>query len=136
MYLCVALDRLGGGRAGNDSLGELGCLSLQDREAEEDRPVCPAFKDIEEKFGGFDVAMIPIMAYKLRWFMSTIHGAPEDSVRIFKDVGVKKAIAIHLDTDSDDEGHNGAAEEVEERKKICMADGDCLLSDVGETKFF
>lgn len=55
-------------------------------EIDESVPVCPAFKQIGERFGGFDLAFIPIGAYAPRRFLSTVHCAPIDSVRVFKDV--------------------------------------------------
>ncbi|KAG9037754.1 hypothetical protein FRB95_004040 [Tulasnella sp. JGI-2019a] len=61
-------------------------------------PVCPEFKRIGEKFGGFDLAYIPIGAYKPREFMSPIHCAPKDSVRVFQDIKAKRAIGMHWGT--------------------------------------
>ncbi|KAJ7110494.1 beta-lactamase superfamily domain-containing protein, partial [Mycena epipterygia] len=58
-------------------------------------PVCPAFKEIGTRWGGFDFAMIPIGAYKPRRHMSTIHCAPRDSVAIFRDIKAKRAIGMH-----------------------------------------
>ncbi|PBK79311.1 N-acyl-phosphatidylethanolamine-hydrolyzing phospholipase D [Armillaria gallica] len=118
--------------------GDTGYRSVKDDENEDECPVCPAFKEIGEKFDKFDLAMIPIGAYKPRWFMSTIHCAPQDSVRIFKDVRAKKAIAMHwgtwvLTTEEIMEPPKRLAEEC---TKIGISDGDFLLSDVGETKFF
>lgn len=49
-------------------------------------PVCPAFKEIGDRWGGFDLALIPIGAYEPRGFMSPIHCDSFDSVRVFKDV--------------------------------------------------
>lgn len=49
-------------------------------------PVCPAFKEIGEKLGPFDLSAIPIGAYSPRWFMSPIHCDPEDAVCVHKDV--------------------------------------------------
>ncbi len=40
--------------------GDTGYRSVKDDENEDERPVCPAFKEIGEKFGKFDLAMIPI----------------------------------------------------------------------------
>ncbi len=40
--------------------GDTGYRSVKDGEDEAERPVCPAFKEIGERFGGFDLAMIPI----------------------------------------------------------------------------
>ncbi|KAK0452177.1 N-acyl-phosphatidylethanolamine-hydrolyzing phospholipase D [Desarmillaria tabescens] len=118
--------------------GDTGYRSVKDGEAEEERPTCPVFKEIGERFGGFDLAMIPIGAYEPRWFMSTIHCAPQDSVRIFKDVKAKKAVAMHwgtwiLTTEEVTEPPKRLAEEC---KKIGIEEGDFLVSDIGETKYF
>ncbi|KAF7358026.1 Zn-dependent hydrolase oxidoreductase family [Mycena venus] len=61
----------------------------------EDLPVCPAFKEIGERWGSFDFAMIPIGAYAPRKFMSPIHCAPRDSVSIFKDIRARRALGMH-----------------------------------------
>ncbi|KAK0229658.1 Metallo-hydrolase/oxidoreductase [Armillaria nabsnona] len=118
--------------------GDTGYRSVEDGENEAERPVCPAFKEIGERFGGFDLAMIPIGAYEPRWFMSTIHCAPQDSVRLFKDIKAKKAVAMHwgtwiLTTEKVTEPPKRLAEEC---KKIGIDKGDFLVSDIGETKYF
>ncbi|KAL1936655.1 hypothetical protein VTP01DRAFT_789 [Rhizomucor pusillus] len=64
----------------------------------ESLPHCPAFKEIGEKVGPFDLAMIPIGAYSPRWFMSTVHCSPEDAVRVHEDIRSKKSIGIHWGT--------------------------------------
>lgn len=58
----------------------------------------PDFRDIGARFGGFDLALIPIGAYDPRWFMHAQHVDPEEAVRIFQDVHAKKAIGIHWGT--------------------------------------
>ena len=40
--------------------GDTGYRAVFDGETEDELPVCPAFKEIGEKFGGFDLAFIPI----------------------------------------------------------------------------
>ncbi|KAF6000831.1 hypothetical protein F1559_001039 [Cyanidiococcus yangmingshanensis] len=42
------------------------------------RKPCPAFRTIGDKWGPFDLAMIPIGAYSPRWFMSRFHVDPVD----------------------------------------------------------
>lgn len=69
--------------------------SIEDEDDETKVPICPAFKEIGEKFGGFDLALIPIGAYEPRHVFSSMHASPSDSVRIFKDIRAKKAIGIH-----------------------------------------
>ncbi|OOF97499.1 hypothetical protein ASPCADRAFT_395719 [Aspergillus carbonarius ITEM 5010] len=61
-------------------------------------PVCPAFKEIGEFRGPFDLGLIPIGAYKPRHVLSCVHSNPYDSVEIFKDTKCRKAIGIHWGT--------------------------------------
>ncbi|KAJ5527570.1 dioxygenase [Penicillium frequentans] len=60
--------------------------------------VCPAFKEIGEFRGPFDLGLVPIGAYKPRHVLSSVHSNPYDSVEIFKDTKCKKAIGIHWGT--------------------------------------
>ncbi|KAI7877456.1 Metallo-hydrolase/oxidoreductase [Lichtheimia hyalospora FSU 10163] len=69
-----------------------------DEEYLDSLPHCPAFKEIGDKQGPFDLALIPIGAYSPRWFMSTIHCSPEDAVRVHEDVKSKRSIGIHWGT--------------------------------------
>ncbi|KAK9381410.1 beta-lactamase superfamily domain-containing protein [Kockiozyma suomiensis] len=63
-----------------------------------DLPVCPAFKEIGDFRGPFDLALLPIGAYSPRHIMSRVHSDPEDSVNIFRDVKAKRALAMHYGT--------------------------------------
>ncbi len=58
----------------------------------------PGFKEIAEKYGPFDVAAIPIGAYKPRWFMSPVHVDPAQAVDVFIDIEAKYFIPIHWGT--------------------------------------
>ncbi|KAG8923981.1 hypothetical protein FRC01_012088, partial [Tulasnella sp. 417] len=75
--------------------GDTGYRTVRPGENEDDFPVCPEFRKIGEKFGGFDLAFIPIGAYDIRELTSCAHCAPQDSVRVFKDVQAKRAIGMH-----------------------------------------
>ena len=44
------------------------------------------FKEIGDKMGPFDLALIPIGAYSPRWFMSNFHCSPEDAVDLHRDI--------------------------------------------------
>jgi N-acyl-phosphatidylethanolamine-hydrolysing phospholipase D len=68
---------------------------VSDEDDETKIPCCPVFKEIGEKFGEFDLALIPIGAYEPRDIMSAVHASPSDAVRIFKDIKAKKALGIH-----------------------------------------
>lgn len=61
-------------------------------------PVCPAFKQIGEFRGPFDLGLIPIGAYRPRHVLSGFHSNPYDSVEIFKDTRCKRAMAMHWGT--------------------------------------
>ncbi|ETS63092.1 hypothetical protein PaG_02869 [Moesziomyces aphidis] len=65
------------------------------REEEDTLPTCPAFKEIGEALGPFDAALIPIGAYEPRFFMSTVHLAPQDSVLVHRDVRSRRSYGIH-----------------------------------------
>lgn len=56
------------------------------------------FKEIGDKVGPFDFAMIPIGAYKPRWFMKNMHVNPEESVKIHKDIRSAYSMGIHWST--------------------------------------
>ena len=61
-------------------------------------PHCPAFAEIGETYGPFDLALLPIGCYSPRTFMSNVHCAPEDSIGIHKDIRSKKSIGMHYGT--------------------------------------
>jgi L-ascorbate metabolism protein UlaG (beta-lactamase superfamily) len=56
------------------------------------------FKEIGDKLGPFEVSLIPIGAYKPRWFMSPIHTSPDEAVKIHIEVKSKNSIATHFGT--------------------------------------
>ncbi|WP_316795114.1 MBL fold metallo-hydrolase [Pedobacter agri] len=56
------------------------------------------FKDIRNKYSSIDISIIPIGAYKPKWFMSPIHTDPNEAVRIHQDIGSNESIACHFGT--------------------------------------
>jgi L-ascorbate metabolism protein UlaG (beta-lactamase superfamily) len=56
------------------------------------------FKDIERRFGRFDVAAIPIGAYEPRWFMAPFHVNPAEAVQIHLDLKARYSLGIHWGT--------------------------------------
>lgn len=63
-----------------------------------DRDYCPAFKEIGDRLGPFNLSCIPIGAYLPRRIMSGIHCAPEDAVCIHQDIRSNLSIGMHWGT--------------------------------------
>ncbi|KAJ7581790.1 N-acyl-phosphatidylethanolamine-hydrolyzing phospholipase D [Mycena floridula] len=118
--------------------GDTGYRSVQDGEDEEKVPFCPAFKEIGEKFGGFDLALIPIGAYLPRDFMSPVHCAPQDSVRVFKDIRAKRALGMHWGTWilTGEDVLEPPKRLAEECKKIGIEEGHFGVCGLGDTRLF
>jgi L-ascorbate metabolism protein UlaG (beta-lactamase superfamily) len=55
-------------------------------------------RDIGERLGPFDMALIPIGAYAPRWFMKTMHVNPAEAVQVRADLRARKAIGMHWGT--------------------------------------
>ena len=61
-------------------------------------PPCPAFAEIGELYGPFDLALLPIGCFQPRSVLSGQHSSPDDSIAIHKDVRSKKTIGMHYGT--------------------------------------
>lgn len=56
------------------------------------------FKQIGNKYDGFDLALLPIGAYEPRWFMKPYHVNPDEAVKIHMDIRSKYSVAMHWGT--------------------------------------
>ena len=63
-----------------------------------DTGYAPHFAQLGEKYGGFDLALIPIGAYEPRWFMKSHHVNPDEAVKIHRDIKSKYSVAMHWGT--------------------------------------
>jgi L-ascorbate metabolism protein UlaG (beta-lactamase superfamily) len=68
----------------------------------------PLFSQIGQRLGPFDLAALPIGAYRPRYFMADSHCNPSEAVQIHQQIRATKSIAIHWATfrlaeESDDE---------------------------------
>ena len=103
-------------------------------------PPCPAFKDIGNLYGPFDLALLPLGCFKPRAILSGQHSSPEDSLSIHYDVRSKKSIGMHYGTfrGQFSAGFEPVTEPPERWKKAAEAKGlewdvDIGLCDIGET---
>jgi L-ascorbate metabolism protein UlaG (beta-lactamase superfamily) len=77
------------------------------------------FKTIGERFGAMRLALIPIGAFKPRWFMGNIHCAPDEAVQIHFDVKAQSSLAIHHSTFSlADDGQTEPLDLLQEAKQL------------------
>jgi L-ascorbate metabolism protein UlaG (beta-lactamase superfamily) len=89
----------------------------------------PHFKQIRERFGPIHFSLLPIGAYKPRWFMSPNHMDPQQVVQAHKDLDAHISMGIHFGTFiglADD----GQSEPVEELNKALDA------ADIPLTQFW
>ena len=63
-----------------------------------DSAYCDVFKQIATRLGPFDLSLIPIGAYKPRYFMKDHHCDPTEAVQIHKDLQSTRSLAIHWGT--------------------------------------
>lgn len=93
--------------------------------------------DIGERFGGFDLAAIPVGAYEPRWFMRNQHVNPEEAVQVHKDVRARQSLGIHWGTfqGMTDEPLDQPIADLESAlKKHNLSEQDFFLLRHGETR--
>jgi L-ascorbate metabolism protein UlaG (beta-lactamase superfamily) len=88
------------------------------------------FAQIRERFGAPRLALLPIGAYEPRWFMSSVHMAPEEAVRAHEILAAKTSIAIHHGTfQLGDEGIDTPKKQLRE----CAPGDSFLVLDNGKS---
>jgi L-ascorbate metabolism protein UlaG (beta-lactamase superfamily) len=58
----------------------------------------PFFRDIGQRLGPIDLALLPIGAYEPRWFMHVVHMNPAEAVQAHLDLGAPESLGIHFGT--------------------------------------
>jgi N-acyl-phosphatidylethanolamine-hydrolysing phospholipase D len=94
-------------------------------------------RDIGERLGPFDLALIPIGAYAPRWFMKAMHVDPAEAVRLRGDLRARRAIAMHWGTFErlTDEPLDEPPRVLEaQRSAAGLAPEDFAVMQVGETR--
>lgn len=99
-----------------------------------DTAYCDVFKKIGQLYGPFDIAAIPIGAYKPREFLSSVHCNPMESIQIHKDLKSNKSVAIHWATFplSDEEVVEPALELARCREIMSISKNDFFTTIPGE----
>ncbi|KAL6720347.1 hypothetical protein ACLMJK_002268 [Lecanora helva] len=75
--------------------GDTGYRYVPKDAEEEGMPCCPAFREIGETLGPFDLSLLPIGLYSPRHLLSPVHCSPEDAVCLHKDLRSRKSIGMH-----------------------------------------
>jgi L-ascorbate metabolism protein UlaG (beta-lactamase superfamily) len=63
-----------------------------------DTAYAPFFRDIRQRIGPIDLALLPIGAYEPRWFMRTVHMNPAEAVQAHLDLEARESIGMHFGT--------------------------------------
>jgi L-ascorbate metabolism protein UlaG (beta-lactamase superfamily) len=96
------------------------------------------FRDVRERFGRVDLALLPIGAYEPRWFMQDQHMNPEDAVRAHIDLDARVSVGTHFGCfQLTDEGIDDPPLELAgacKRHEVSLAAFEVL--ETGETRLF
>jgi L-ascorbate metabolism protein UlaG (beta-lactamase superfamily) len=63
-----------------------------------DTAYAPFFREIGQRFGRIDLALLPIGAYEPRWFMKDVHMNPAEAVQAHLDLEASASIGMHFGT--------------------------------------
>ena len=63
-----------------------------------DTAYAPFFRDVRQRLGQIDLALLPIGAYEPRWFMQAVHMNPAEAVQAHLDLDATESIGMHFGT--------------------------------------
>ncbi|OFW20253.1 MAG: hypothetical protein A3G21_26675 [Acidobacteria bacterium RIFCSPLOWO2_12_FULL_66_21] len=63
-----------------------------------DTAYAPFFRDVRQRLGPIDLALLPIGAYEPRWFMQAVHMNPAEAVQAHLDLEAAESIGMHFGT--------------------------------------
>ena len=76
------------------------------------------FEQIYKRFGKMRLSMIPIGAYRPRWFMAEVHTSPEEAVKAHLILKSQRSIPIHFGTFK--QADDGMTEPIEDLQKAML----------------
>ena len=63
-----------------------------------DTAYAPFFRDVRQRLGPIDLALLPIGAYEPRWFMQIVHMNPVEAVQAHLELAAAESVAMHFGT--------------------------------------
>ncbi len=63
-----------------------------------DTAYAPFFREVRERCGAIDLALLPIGAYEPRWFMHAVHMNPDEAVRAHLELEAPLSVGMHFGT--------------------------------------
>ena len=63
-----------------------------------DSAYAPLFREVRQRLGAIDLALLPIGAYEPRWFMHAVHMNPDEAVQAHLDLESPLSVAMHFGT--------------------------------------
>ncbi len=92
-----------------------------------DTAYAPFFRDIKQRLGRIDLALLPIGAYEPRWFMQAVHMNPAEAVQSHLDLEAAESVGMHFGT------FQLTAEGIDE--PLRALDDACTANDVPRSRF-
>lgn len=87
-----------------------------------DTAMGPHFDEIRRRLGPPRSALLPVGAFRPRWFMAPVHLSPEEAVRAHQLLGASTSIAIHYGTFA--LGDDGAEEPIDALRRALKQSGN------------
>jgi L-ascorbate metabolism protein UlaG (beta-lactamase superfamily) len=63
-----------------------------------DTAYAPFFRDVRQRLGPIDLALLPIGAYEPRWFMQALHMNPDEAAQVHVDLEALESVGMHFGT--------------------------------------
>ena len=93
------------------------------------------FKEIGNKYGPFDLAMLPIGSYRPEWFMLPVHLNPRQAVQAHVNLNARRSLGIHWGTFilSDEPIQEPPHLFIESARQAGLADNEVIVLQHGQT---